>query len=208
MNFGLILDEACNEYVDRILNDLKQDKEAFQDPYIMPNKSFEVSKKVLFVNYTGEASMYNCHIYGLSTLHRDGDVIVDKKKTTHLKLWLGAGELKLKGSGKLKLMGHGPQVIVDATIKYVNMKLDMTPNKDDNPKITKFDMESVKGKEIKVSGMGPLSFLLNKYVEFVGKMFHGMIEKGIETRMKDFLNKKLKGYVIPEACLNGNFYLV
>ncbi|GIY34235.1 uncharacterized protein CDAR_33071 [Caerostris darwini] len=138
----------------------------------------------------------------MSSLHRDGDVIVDRKKNTHLKLYLGAGELKLQCSGKVKLMGHGPEVTIDAKVVYVNMKLDIVPTSNGtNPKIANFKIEDVKGTEVKVSKLGPLSFFLNQYIKVVGHAFRGLIKLGIEGRLKTFMEKKLKKYVIPEECL-------
>lgn len=203
MIFNLILGESCNEYVDKVLNDAKQDKEIFQDPYVIPEKSVGVSRKILLVNYTGEASIYDGYIFGMSTLHRDGDVVVDKKKDTHLKVWLGAGELSMKCSGKVKLMGHGPSVTVEAVIKYVNMKMDLVPNENSNPKVVNFKIEDVKGTEVKVKGLGPLNFFMNRYIEIVGKMFHKLIQSAIEKRLKTLMAKKLKDYVIPEECINS-----
>lgn len=170
---------------------------------MIPVKSVEVSKKIFLVNYTGEASIYDGFIFGMSTLHRDGDVVVDKKKTTHLKVWLGAGELTMKCSGKVKLMGHGPSVTVEAIIKYVNMKMDLVPNENANPKVVNFNIEDVKGTEVKVKGLGPLNFFLNKYIEIIGKMFRKLITHAVEARLKTFMAKKLKDYVIPEECLNS-----
>ncbi|KAG8198361.1 hypothetical protein JTE90_021609 [Oedothorax gibbosus] len=194
--------EACNEYVDKILRDLKEDKEIFQDPYQIPEKTVEVHKKVLLINYTGEASIYDGYVYGLQTLHRDGDVIVDKQKKTHLKVYLGAGELKLQGSGKIKLMGHGPNVKINAKIVFVSMALDIVPSDDGtNPKIANFKVQDVKGMEVKVSGMGPLNFFLNNYVKVVGRMFRNMVKSSIEGKLKVFLAKKIKDYQIPEECL-------
>ncbi|XP_035208658.1 uncharacterized protein LOC118183290 [Stegodyphus dumicola] len=198
--------EACNDYVDRILRDLKEDKEYFQDPYEIPEKSFQVGKKLIFINYTGEASIYDGHVFGLSSLHRDGDVIIDRKKKTHLKIYLGAGELKMQCSGKVKLMGHGPNVNVDAKISYVNMKLDIVPtSKGSNPKVANFNIEDIKGFEIKVKGLGPLNFILNPYIRIMTKFFKNLIKLGIESRLKTFLDKKLKEYVIPEECINDTF---
>ncbi|KAG8198362.1 hypothetical protein JTE90_021610 [Oedothorax gibbosus] len=196
--------ESCNEYVDRILQDLKADKEIFQDPYAIPEKTIAVHKKVLLINYTGEASIYDGHLFGLQTLHRDGDVIVDRKgKTTHLKVDLGAGELKLRGSGKVKLMGHGPNVKIDAKIVYVNMALDIVPNaKGTNPNLQNFQLLDVKGLDVKVSGMGPLNFFLNAYVKVVGRMFRNLVKLSIEGRLKVFLDKKLKDIEVPQDCLN------
>lgn len=195
--------EACNEYVDGILRDLKEDKEYFQDPYEIEEKTVAISKKVLLINYTGEAKIYDGDIYGMSSLHRDGEVVIDKKKNTHLKIWLGAGELNLKCSGKVKLMGHGPDVNIDAKIVYVNMKLDIVPtDKGTNPKVSNFNIEDVKGLEVKTSGLGPLNFFLNSYIKILGGLFRKLIHANCETKLKTFLAKKLKKYEIPEACLN------
>jgi len=196
----------CNDYVDEILRDLKEDKEYFQDPYEIPEKTVEVHKKLLFVNYTGEASVYNGHIFGLSTLHRDGDVIVDRKKRTHLKIYLGAGELKLKCSGKLKLMGHGPQATIDAKIAFVSMNLDIVPTSNGtNPKIENFKIQDVKGSEVKVSGLGPLSLFMNHYMKVIGTIFRNMVRHSIESKLKTFMAKKLKKYVIPQECLSDSY---
>ncbi|XP_055928827.1 uncharacterized protein LOC129959936 [Argiope bruennichi] len=205
--FVLSEGNPCNDYVDGILRDLKDDKEYFQDPYIIPEKSIEVHKKLIFVNYTGEASIHDGYIFGMSSLHRDGDVIVDRKKSTHLKIYLGAGELKLQCSGKIKLMGHGPEVKIEAKIAYVNMKLDIVPTSNGtNPKISNFKIEDVKGAEVKVSKMGPLNFFLNSYIKVIGHLFRGLIKLGIEGRLKTFMDKKLKKYIIPDECLAEAFF--
>lgn len=203
MLFIFFSTEHCNEYVDQIIRDLKADKEIFQDPYVIPEKTIAVHKKVLLINYTGEASIYDGNLFGLQTLHRDGDVIVDRKKQTHLKVHLGAGELKLQGSGKIKLMGHGPNVKIDAKIVYVNMALDIVPSaKGTNPKLQNFQLIDVKGTEVKVSGMGPLNFFLNSYVKIVGRLFRNFVKMSIEGRMKVYLDKKLKDLEVPQECLN------
>lgn len=199
-------EEACNEYVDKIIQDLKEDKEYMQDPYEIAEKSVEVHKKILLVNYTGEAKLYDGHIYGLSSLHRQGDVVVDKKDKTHLKLWLAAGVLELKCSGRLKLMGHGPQLTVEAKADLVTMKLDIVPaGENDNPKIKNFSLEDVKGLDVKVSGLGPLKFFLNAYINIVGKIFKNAIRHFVENKMKLFLDKKMKQYEIPKECIGEAF---
>ncbi|XP_054708976.1 uncharacterized protein LOC129218680 [Uloborus diversus] len=198
--------EACNEYVDGILRDMKEDTEVFRDPYEIPTKTIEVHKQLLLINYTGEASIYDGHIYGLRTVNRDGDVVVDRMKQTHLKIFLGAGELQMKCSGKVKLMGHGPQAKVEAKISYVSMKLDVVPSaKDSNPKIQNFKVDDVKGSEVKVSGLGPLNFFMNAYIRIIGKFFRNIVLSAVEGRMKTFLNKKVNKYPIPEECLNDAF---
>ncbi|GFT17857.1 uncharacterized protein NPIL_428171 [Nephila pilipes] len=192
----------CNDYVDGILRDLKEDKDYFQDPYVIPEKTVEVHKKVIFINYTGEASIHDGYIFGMSSLHRDGDVIVDRKKNTHLKIYLGAGELKMQCSGRVKLMGHGPEVKIEAKVSYVNMKLDIVPTSNGtNPKISNFKIEDVKGSEVKVSKLGPLNFFLNQYIKIISHVFRGLIKVGIEGRLKTFMDKKLQKYVIPDECL-------
>ncbi|XP_015924650.1 mite allergen Lep d 7-like [Parasteatoda tepidariorum] len=197
----------CNDYVDGILRDLKEDKEYFQDPYQIPEKHVEVSKKLIFVNYTGEARIFDGYIFGLSSLNREDDVIVDKKKKTHLKIYLGAGELKLQCSGTVKLMGHGPQVTINAVIKYVNMKLDIVPTSNGtNPKIANFKIEDVKGSEVKVKGLGPLNFFLNNYIKVIGTVFKNLVRNAVETKLKTFMDKKLKKYVVPDECLNDNMW--
>lgn len=195
--------EACNDYVDGVLNDMKADKEIFQDPYKIPEKAIEFNRKVVFVNYTGEARLYDGYIFGMSSLHRESDVVVDKNKRTHLKIWVGGGELKMQCRGKVKLMGHGPQVKVDAKVAYVSMKMDVVPTKaGSNPKIQNLKIESVKGLEVEVSEMGPLKFFVNQFIKVMGTAFKNLIKNAMETRLKAFMDKKIKEYEIPESCLN------
>lgn len=188
-------DKPCNDYVDNVLNQMKADKEFFEEPYELTENE----------NSIGMYNVERAYIYGLNTIHRVDDVVVAKKKgSTRLKVYLGAGELSLNCDVKKKLLHIGKPVNVDAVVPFVTMELDVVPKPDgSNPEIKNFKIDEVKGLKVTLGGRGIISdFLLNTFHKFVERFFNRMVKRGIEDRLKRFLANKVKDYPVPTECLN------
>lgn len=186
--------KPCNDFLDTILIQLKEDKEFFQEPYEISydDKSFGI--------YNIESG----YIYGLNTLHRLQDVVPLKKGTTHLKVYLGAGELRLQCSLKKKVLHLGKPIDIVANIPFISMELTVVPQPDgSSPKITDFSLDEVKGLSFKATGLGKItSILYNAYLRLVGRFFKKMVRNGVEERLRNFLTNKVKDFKVPKECLN------
>jgi len=186
--------ESCNRFVDDVLNKMKEEKDFFQEPYEIPESERS------FGLYEAEFG----HIYGLSTLHRIDDAIPKKKGSPYLKVYLGAGELKIKSKVQRKFLTFGKFANVDAKIPLVTMELDLVSETNgSNPTIKSIKIDEVKGLDIKVSGSGLIKdFFLNAFMQTFGRFFQKGVKTAIEVRLKTFLKDEVHEFTIPADCLN------
>merc|ERR1712212_1177483 len=122
-----IHDGNANDYADEILKNLRvRIINKGMDPFMLPIKSFEFSKKILLVEVRGSAKVYDGYLKGLSTIHRTG--LADMTtNATHVRVRATIGVNDLYGSYKAsaKFMNLGPSFGVNIRMQAVGFTFEV-----------------------------------------------------------------------------------
>ncbi|RWS13437.1 ras-related protein Rab-3-like protein, partial [Dinothrombium tinctorium] len=127
-----IADEEIDEQnvMKNILDKLKNEYRNVIDPISVPDRSFAVEYKILFVTLRFEYKLHNCKVYGLSNLHVVEDFEIDDdpdSKNRFLAGKLGVDELRavcdsflqiLPYTRSSKLIGIAKDIVVEMEIKH------------------------------------------------------------------------------------------
>ncbi|KAG8198360.1 hypothetical protein JTE90_021608 [Oedothorax gibbosus] len=191
-----------NNYIDSLLRDMLEERGHEYDPYILEDSRIAFSKKVVFINVSGEAKLHNGYITGMKTLHRPENCIVeDQNDRLLVKADLGAGILNTHYDGTVKFMNFGPTITVLGDIAYLEVHMEFTVDSytGRNGKLHEFYIEDMKGMEIRITGLGPLNWALNYMISGVTSLFKGFLKRMIENRIRDHIDENLPNYKFPEG---------
>jgi len=193
-------DKATNDFLDKILNDARPVIERELDPIDLPVERATFSKKILFVTVHGEAKVYNGRIYGLKNIHRSGDADV-KYDNNKLVISAHAGINNLRGtySAHASFMNLGPTVTAHLGISSVSVRLgarqDIKP--DAHPDLYDFKIEHISGISVKISGLGPLGWILGTLTGFIANILKNVIADAVNTPIKNVLRNEFAKVSLP-----------
>ncbi|XP_035208661.1 uncharacterized protein LOC118183291 isoform X2 [Stegodyphus dumicola] len=192
--------ERGDEFIDKLLKDMLEDHGHEYDPYLLEDNVIAFSKKITFVNVTGEAKLHNGYILGLKTLHRpDHCYVTEKDGRLHVKADLGAGVLDFRYDGTVKFMNFGPTIHVFGSLAYleVHMEFSVDSKTGRDGELTEFYIDDIKGMKVWVTGLGPLNWSLNYIISGVTTLFEGYIRSFIQNKVRKHLEERLPNYVFP-----------
>lgn len=170
------------------------------DPYKLEDSSVGFAKKIMFVNVTGEAKLFNGYIIGMSTLHRpDHCVVREQDDKLFVKADLGAGIIKCHYDGTVKFMNWGPTISLYGEIKYLetHMEFSVDAKTGRDGILHEFKIDDMKGMKVEISGLGPLNWAANYLIGSTASLFKGFIRKMAESQIRNHLSERLPKYQFP-----------
>ncbi|XP_013777165.1 mite allergen Lep d 7-like [Limulus polyphemus] len=173
-------------YLDSVLWNAKSQ---IPDPMALP----DAEKTVRFIN--GE-------VRGLSTLYRSGHSYIScSKNSVAIQTSLGLRDLKgsyqwKKKLGFFRLKGH-------ISIEVTNFQAVIKISQDlyePKPQLDSFEITKLSGIKIKITGLGPLTYLISKFSTFVASIFRKKIANAAEGPIRNAIQSALKKVkpVLPE----------
>lgn len=170
------------------------------DPYPLEDSVVGFSKKIMFVNVSGEAKLHNGYIMGLSTLHRPDNCVVNEEGDKLVVIAdLGAGVIKCHYDGTVKFMNMGPTIKVVGIINYMEAHMEFTVDKNTgkNGHLKKFNIDDMKGMTVEVTGLGPMNWSANYLISGVTSIFQGFIKTMLEKQVRSHIAERLPEYQFP-----------
>ncbi|GBL76929.1 hypothetical protein AVEN_12605-1 [Araneus ventricosus] len=140
--------ERGDRYIDKLLDEMLEQNGHEYDPYVLEDSSVGFSKKVMFVNVSGEAKLHNGYITGLKSLHRPDHCSVEEEDgKLKVNADLGAGVLDFYYDGTVKFMNFGPTIKVHGVLAYMEVHMEFTVDAKTgrDGKLTKFVIDEMKG---------------------------------------------------------------
>lgn len=192
--------ERGDEFIDKFIHDMMYEHGHEYDPYILEDSAVGFSKKVTFVNVSGEAKLHNGYITGLKSLHRpDHCSVRQENDRLYVNADLGAGILNMHYDGTVKFMNFGPTITVYGEVSYVeiHMEFSVDSKTGKNGNLEKFYIENMKGMKVWMSGLGPMNWALNYLISGVTSLFQGFVKKMIEKQVRSHIAERLPNYEFP-----------
>lgn len=190
-----------NKFIDDFIRDMIHEHGHEYDPYVLEDSSIGFSKKVMFVNVSGEAKLHKGYITGLKSLHRADQCTVNEQDDGRLYVSadLGAGVLNCHYDGTVKFMTWGPTISIYGEIKYVEMFMEFSVDAKtgQDGKLEKFKIYDLKGMKVEITGLGPMNWAANYLISGITTIFNGFIQRMIETGIKNHIEERLPNYQFP-----------
>ncbi|GIY34241.1 uncharacterized protein CDAR_33111 [Caerostris darwini] len=202
---GFLDDEDDNvvrgdKYIDDLLDEMIEQNGHEYDPYILEDSVIGFSKKIVFVNVSGEAKLHNGYITGLKSLHRPEHCSVEEEDGELLvKADLGAGVLNFHYDGTVKFMNFGPTITVHGELHYLETHMEFTVDAKTgrNGELKKFVIDDMKGMKITVTGLGPMNWAMNYIISGVTTIFQGFIRNFMQKKIRSHIAERLPNYQFP-----------
>ncbi|CAL1276383.1 unnamed protein product [Larinioides sclopetarius] len=192
--------ERGDRYIDQLLEEMLEQNGNEYDPYVLEDSSVGFSKKVMFVNVSGEAKLHNGYITGLKSLHRPDHCSVEEEDgKLKVKADLGAGVLDFYYDGTVKFMNFGPTIKVHGVLAYLEIHMEFTVDAKTgrNGKLTKFVIDEMKGMKVTASGLGPMNWAMNYIISGVTTIFQGFVRKFTQNKIRSHIAERLPNYQFP-----------
>jgi len=189
-----------DEFVDQLLHDMMHEHGDEYDPYQIEDSQVSFSKKITFVNVTGEAKLHKGYIKGLKTLHRPNHCSMhEDDDKLYVDADLGAGVLDFHYDGTVKFMSWGPTISVFGKLSYLetHMEFSVDAKSGKDGKLEKFYIDDMKGMEVWITGLGPLNWAVNYLISGVTTLFKGYIKNMLEKQVRNHLAERLPNYRFP-----------
>uniref|UniRef100_A0A131XV06 Putative secreted protein n=1 Tax=Ixodes ricinus TaxID=34613 RepID=A0A131XV06_IXORI len=183
--------KQTNDIFDQILDSVSRSEEL--DPFQLPEMVSSFERKILF-RFHGESRIYNGTVTGLSTMHRAGDshLRMDESKLEVL-ADVGVGALDVNCKAHVKFMGRGPTVNIAVHIAYARILLEAFQPQDGEMTLKQFKLQELDGFKLKMTGLGPLTYLFTYFVRVFTKLFKNKVKNIVESKLAKMVANKLKG---------------
>jgi len=191
--------QNMNSYVDQVIANLIQVEGHNLDPFNLPNQSTGFSKKVVFVNVHGSASLSGGYANGLKSLHRAGDFSLNHLGDESYQLVgdLGVRQMYCQYRANAGFMGINVGATLKANVGFIRIRATVAVNLATNSKvITNFDL-NMSGMDIKIDGLGPLDWIMNTVIGFARGKIQDLIQDKLKGPVRNALQNELNKFNIP-----------
>ncbi|GIY53498.1 hypothetical protein CDAR_405201 [Caerostris darwini] len=154
----------------------------------------------MFVNFNGEAKMYDGWLAGISTIHRTDECELNTTRTTiSVSAHLGLKNLKLAYKGHAKFMSWGPTLICGGSVKKVAFyfKIEQTNKKGAKPDLKEFEIVELSTIWIELSGLGPLTWILKWLLTGISKLVEDFIVEKLTTQISSYMEAEFQKLSFP-----------
>ncbi|PRD31993.1 UNVERIFIED_CONTAM: Zan [Trichonephila clavipes] len=189
-----------NKFIDDLLHDMLEENGHEYDPYRLEDSVVGFSKKVAFVNVSGEAKLHNGYITGLNSLHRPEHCTVeDEDGKLLVKADLGAGVLDFYYDGTVKFMNFGPTITLHAELAYLEIHMEFTVDSKTgrDGELKKFVIDDMKGMKMSITGLGPMNWAANYIIGGVTSIFQGFLRNFMQKKVRNHIAERLPRYQFP-----------
>lgn len=189
-----------DEFIDQLLVDMIHDHGDEYDPYVLEDSVIGFSKKIAFVNISGEAKLYNGYVLGLKSLHRPEHCSVhEEDDILTVKADLAAGVFDFHYDGTVKFMNWGPTISIFGRLSYVetHMEFSVDAKTGRDGELKEFDIDDMKGMEVWITGLGPLNWAANYLISSTASLFQAFIKNMLENQIRYHVAERLPNYIFP-----------
>jgi len=193
-------DKATNDFLDKILANVRPIIQKDLDPIKLPQKTHSFSKKILFVRVHGEAKVYDGFVSGLSTIHRSGEANMHQEGDSLIvNAHAGINNLRGQYRAHATFMNLGPRVGARLSISSVSVRLGAKQalKPDAHPDLFDFRIEHISGVSVKIDGLGPLGWILGGLTSFIANILKDVIADAINAPIKNVIRNELRKVSIP-----------
>ncbi|GFU22813.1 hypothetical protein NPIL_341051 [Nephila pilipes] len=189
-----------DKFIDDLLHDMLEENGHEYDPYRLEDSVIGFSKKITFVNVSGEAKLHNGYITGLKSLHRpDHCSVEDEDGKLLVKADLGAGVLDFHYDGTVKFMNFGPTITLHATLAYLEVHMEFTVDSKTgrDGELKKFVIDDMKGMKMSITGLGPMNWAANYIIGGATSLFKGFLKSFMQKKVREHISERLPRYQFP-----------
>jgi hypothetical protein len=186
-----------NKIVDDLLDSLRVDIiKHGKDRIRVPDIDETFTKKVYFIKVKGEFKGENGWVENLSTIYRTADVVATSYgKWLSLSCGFGLRHLEVGyDTYRAKFMGLAPHGQINAIINKNSVLLKATvswANHNCTTTLNELVLDRFGGFKLKVTGLGPMNWLLSKIGTWVLQHFESEIKDRVESTLREELETKL-----------------
>lgn len=189
-------EDSLNHYLDLVFDNLQVlIIENGLDPSPLPNATTSFSKKVLGVEWHGEAALYEGWLRGLSSMYRSSDAnFIKDAEGVVIGVSAGTGLDEMKGhyTCLAQFMDLGP--IADVVIHVNGAAVSFEAALDREVckfKVAKLNVDKIGHISVDVHGLGPLNWILEILTELVVNVTELFIRDTIEQTVQSMINEAL-----------------
>ncbi|PAA59740.1 hypothetical protein BOX15_Mlig021288g1 [Macrostomum lignano] len=192
--------DSVNTYVDMLMENLRPFmRDNGMDPLSLPNLSTSFSKKIWFVTWRGGASISQGQLRSLSSIHRTGNFGLDQSGN-RLTIDGSVGVNQLWGSFRALawFMSIRISAGIQLTVQRIRVRARLHADVSDLKAVLDlFKISEISNIGVKVSGLGPLNWILGPIATLVVNGVRGKIAQAIESPVKAKVNELLQNLQMP-----------
>lgn len=202
------LDKIVDELLDGLRNDIV--KKGF-DKIKIPDIQENFVKKVGIIEMKGYFHGEDGWAKNLSTIYRTDHVIATSHDNS-LTVSCGFGLYDLQfgyDKYKAKFINIGPSGKLDVSVAKNSLLLNATVSWNNGTCNTTLDylrLNKLGGFNMKITGLGPLNWLISKISDWIFKKFHNEIREKVETTLKEEIESQLKTFDCTQYLLGWQKY--
>lgn len=197
--------DSVNTYVDMLMENLRPYmRDNGMDPLSLPDMSTGFEKKIWFVTWRGGAGISQGVLRSLSTIHRTSNFQL-LQTGNRLTVDGEVGVNRMYGSFKARAwfmsisINAGIEISVDAIRVRARIHADIAEEL--KAMLDQFSITHVSNIGVKVSGLGPLNWILGPIATMVVNGSRTKIIQAIENPVKGYINEVLKKIKMPNFSL-------
>ncbi|GFU26232.1 uncharacterized protein NPIL_27211 [Nephila pilipes] len=188
--------ESCNEYVDTLIKSILTDRGDILDPYNMNDSIISFQKKVVFVDFKGEAKLSEGYISGVSSLRRISPCSLSFENGRYkLSANLQTGAMFFNFTGSVKVMNMGPVIFVRGNSSSADISLAFSLNATTGKEalLEELKMQDIKDMNVWIDGLRLLSWMSDPLRNSAAIFFKHSVKKLIEVEIGSLANDRILG---------------
>ncbi|PSN58383.1 hypothetical protein C0J52_12988 [Blattella germanica] len=189
-----------NKIVDEVIGDVRKDiVEYGYDKIKIPNIHESFKKAVGILTITGDFKAQQGWAMQLSTIQRTADVIASSDGNTmtlacgfglrHLEIGYDnyvVDFMHIKRSGKIAALIEKDSLLLNATVSWANHTC--------TTELNHLELNKFQGLKVKITGLGPLNFLVPKIADWAFQKFRLQIKHKIEATLIEIFQKQFQTF--------------
>ncbi|GBM32257.1 hypothetical protein AVEN_191199-1 [Araneus ventricosus] len=186
--------ESCNEYVDTLLNNIVVGQADILDPYHINDSIISFQKKVVFVDFRGEAKLSEGYITGISSLSRTEPCSLSFEKGRYkLSTSFRTNALFFNFTGSVKVMNMGPEIFVrgNSSSAFVTMAFSLNATTGKEALLEEFKLQYVTDMRVWTDGLKLLSWMGDPLRNSAAMFFKNSVKKLTEVVIGSSINDEI-----------------
>ncbi|KAG0434122.1 hypothetical protein HPB47_019341 [Ixodes persulcatus] len=164
------------------------------DPWILPNKEFNINKKVMMMPFKSHIKVFEGVLTGLSNIVRTGVCFIRAdEQGLRLALDLGISNVRLHYKGTMTFRGQMHRIVINARVKKARAILNIGPKNPRQLHVQKFKMENLRGFKVDIHEVGEAkSSMFTTLLKTTRMYIERYVKRKLEPTITEELNKRLQ----------------
>jgi len=183
-----------------IANAATQLREKGYDPLSAPSFQQRFNRRILFMTFRGNITLFKGYVKGLSTLHRTGPIkMAFKENSLTATAELGFNNLEGGYNWDATLMKVSRKGDVHFLVKGLSLMMTATQENELNshPQLQELKITKLEKIALDMDGLGSFDFLLEFFTNFFTNIFKKQFARITETQLKKTLQENLNQIQLP-----------